>query len=177
MMTTTEFIMLPPCGDKITYEILMNSPHPTHFDNEPFTSFYFCSDWIIHSKLRPLYSNDSLCQAENYSKQPSWHWPILIFISFRIFPISLFEIPKSPAILKHTAHGSFPAFDFSRIAFSNLSRSIANSLHSQIFTTTLIFHCSLTIDNWSLAIVRSFFLLRYKSRIQTHPPTPERRPD
>jgi hypothetical protein len=31
MMTTTEFIILPPCGDKITYEILMNSPHPVLF--------------------------------------------------------------------------------------------------------------------------------------------------
>jgi hypothetical protein len=40
-MTTTEFIVLPPCGDKITYEILMNSPHPIRFYNEPFTSFFF----------------------------------------------------------------------------------------------------------------------------------------
>jgi len=26
--TTTEFIILPPCDYSITYEILMNSPHP-----------------------------------------------------------------------------------------------------------------------------------------------------
>src|SRR4030042_4262985 len=29
--TTTEFIILPPCGDRITYEISMNSPHPVLF--------------------------------------------------------------------------------------------------------------------------------------------------
>ena len=176
MITTTEFIMLPPYGDRITYEILMNSPHPILTCNDSLTSFYF--KWLIHLRTRLLYSNDFLCQAESYLKQPSWHWLILTFISFRIFPTSLFEIPKSSAILKHTAQGSFPAFDFSRIAFSNLSRSIANSLHWQIFTTInlLIFHCSLTIDNWSLAIVRSSLLLKYKSRIRTRRPAPERRP-
>jgi len=31
MITTTEFIILPPCGDRITYEISMNSPHPVLF--------------------------------------------------------------------------------------------------------------------------------------------------
>jgi len=119
--TTTEFIILPPCGDKITYEILMNSPHPTLFCNDSLTSFYF--DWIIHLRSRLLYSNGFPCQAENYSKQPSWHWLILTFISFRIFPISLFEIPKSSAILKDTAQGSFPAFDFCRMVSSSLLRS------------------------------------------------------
>jgi len=38
-MTTTEFIILPPCGDRITYEILMNSPHPILFVMDPSSPF------------------------------------------------------------------------------------------------------------------------------------------
>jgi len=52
-----------------------------------------------------------------------------MFISFRICPISRFEMPKSSAILKHIAQGIFPSFDFSKMVFSIFSRSIINSDH------------------------------------------------
>src|SRR4030042_4953190 len=44
-------------------------------------------------------------------------------MSFRTCPISFFEIPKSSAILKHTAQGIFSPLAFSKRASSNFFRS------------------------------------------------------
>ena len=79
-------------------------------------------------KFDPLYSFRPACQIKKltsfHSKHPSWHWLILIFISFRIFPISRFEIPNSSAILKDTGQGSFPFCAFAKIVSSSFLRSI-----------------------------------------------------
>ena len=60
MMTTTEFMILPPCGDETTYEILTNSPHPILFCDAPSPPLAF--DDVIIFKLFCM-SNLKLIEA------------------------------------------------------------------------------------------------------------------
>jgi len=68
--TTTEFIILPPCGDRNTYEISMNSPHPILFFDAlspPLKSPQppFSKGGGKGRLMALLYSDGFLCQMEN----------------------------------------------------------------------------------------------------------------